>query len=237
MAFLYVDRGTSPMAFVGFLFTVALHGGIVGAVWWSHHHAETAEPPGPGVFVDAKLVRFGKPRDMSFLPHKQGSVKQPPTGLKVAKDIDQAPNLNKDEKQDVDPLKKTRAELFKKMNDENEGVDATNVGSEKGSLAGTADEAKGDPYILEIIDKIGSQWKVPTTIDDSALSKLSADACLTIAADGTLTKFSLLRSSNNSQFDSSLEAALGSIKQLPEPRGKFAGAAIRGKLCPTFSKQ
>lgn len=226
-----------PSTLAGLFITVLLHGGLLGAVWWNKVHADSQPPPGPGVFFDAKLVRFGKPRDMTFLPKKTGAVKQPPTGLKIAKDADQAPSTNKEEKQDVDPLKKTRAELFKKMTDETEGSDTTDEGSLTGSKAGTATEAKGDPYILELIDKIGSAWSVPTTIEDSVLKKLSAEACLTISASGELTRFTVLRGSGNSQFDSSLEAALGQIKTLSPPPARFLAAAQRGKLCPTFSKQ
>lgn len=239
MAFAYVDRGNGPSTAVGMLITVLLHGGLLGGVWWSKVHAASLPPPGPGIFVDAKLVRFGKPRDMTFLPKKTGSVKQPPTGLKIAKDADQAPNTNKDEKENVDPLKKTRAELFKKMNDENEGSQATNEGSETGSKAGTASEASGDPYIQELIAKIGNDWNIPTTIPDSVLKSLSAEACLTILPTGELSRFKLITPSGNSQFDSSLEARLGELtgKMLAPPPPRFLGAASHGKLCPTFAKQ
>ena len=237
MAFLYVDRSNTPSTFVGILMTVLLHGGLLGAVWWSKVHAASQAPPGPGIFVDAKLVRFGKPRDMTFLPKKSGTMKEPPAALKIAKEADQAPNTIKEEKEEVDPLKKTRAELFKKMNEENEGSEVANEGSLTGSKAGTATEAKGDPYILELIDKIGSSWNVPTTIDDHELRGLSAEACLTVLPSGELSRFTMLRGSGNSQFDSSLEAALGQIKMLSPPPPRFVGAASHGKLCPTFSKQ
>lgn len=236
MAFLYVDRGSTSSSFFGIAITVLLHGALLGGVWWSKVHASEEKPAGPGVFVDAQLVRFGKPRDMSFLPKKTGSVKQPPTGLKIARDADQAPNTNKEEKPDVDPLKKTRSELFKKMQEENEGSEATNEGSLTGSKAGTATEAKGDPYIIGLVDKIGSAWSVPTTIRDDELKELTSEVCLTIAPNGELTSFKVIRKSGNSQFDSSLEAALGQIRNLDPPPARFLGAATRGKLCPTFAK-
>lgn len=237
MAFLYVDRGSTASSLFGIAITALLHGLLIGGVWYSKVHASEDKPPGPGVFVDAQLVRFGKPRDMSFLPKKVGSTKQPPTGLKIAKDADQAPNTNKDEKPDVDPLKKTRSELFKKMQEENEGSEATNEGSESGSKAGTANEAKGDPYIIGLVKVIGEAWTIPTTITDEDLKELSAEACLTILPSGELSNFKILRKSGNSQFDSSFEAALGSIRKVDPPPARFLGAATRGKLCPTFSKQ
>jgi hypothetical protein len=159
----------------------------------------------------------------------------------VAKDMNALPRLKPDEKPPdiVDPLKKTRAELFKNMADDDRppAVVEEGVGSLTGSRAGTATEAKGDPYILSLIDQIGSAWTVPTTIKDKELAELSADVCLTISEAGALTHFDFTRKSGNSQFDSSLEATLGTIKTLPAPPDRFRTVAARGRLCPTFSKQ
>lgn len=234
-------RGKGPLVIAGILATLALHGGVAGFVWLtSRGSADAAKPPGPGTFVDAQLVRFGKPRDLSFLPHKQGVVKsQKPEGIKVAKDLNALPRLDKDEPKDnKDPLKNTRAEMFKNLKDDDrpEAV-SEGEGSLTGSRAGTATEAKGDPYILELIDKIGSGWTVPTTIKDSELINLSVDACLTIAESGALTGYKIIKGSGNSQFDSSLEATLSTIKSLPAPPDRFRAAAARGRLCPTFAKQ
>ena len=55
-------------------------------------------------------------------------------------------------------------------------------------------------------------------------------------ASGALTGFTFMRKSGNGQFDSSLEATLGTIKALPPPPERFARAAEHGKLCPTFQK-
>jgi hypothetical protein len=221
-----------------------VHAGVLGGYYLTRAHAASAPPLGPGTFVDAQLVRFGRPRDLSFLPHKQGVVKTtaPPDAIKVARDLSALPRLDKDKEpppQDrIDPLKKTHAELFKHINDDQpEAVVEDGVGSPTGSRAGTATEAKGDPYILALIDQIGSSWAVPTTIKDSELATLSADVCLTISGDGVLTHYEFTRKSGNSQFDSSLEATLGTTRKLPAPPERFAAAAARGRLCPTFSKQ
>jgi hypothetical protein len=232
-------RGTFMV--VGLLITAALHAGVFGFVWFTRNRVEAAKGPGIGTFVDAQLVKFGRPRDLKFLPHKQGVQKDkgPLEGLKVAKDINQAPNTKDDKKapDEIDPLKKTRAEMFKNLKDDREGFDDPGVGSPTGSKAGTATEAKGDPYILSLIDQIGTAWTVPTTIKDSELANLSADVCLTIAPSGALTNFRFDRKSGNSQFDSSLEATLGMMKSLPPPPDRWQSVAQRGRLCPTFSKQ
>ncbi|MCA1664171.1 MAG: TonB C-terminal domain-containing protein [Myxococcales bacterium] len=127
--------------------------------------------------------------------------------------------------------------MFKQMQDDTEGVQPSNEGALTGSRAGTAAEAKGDPYILSLIDQIGTAWSVPTTLKDAELASLSADVCLTIADSGALTSYSFVRKSGNSQFDSSLDATLSMMKKLPPPPDRWRQAASRGRLCPSFSKQ
>ena len=177
-----------PLRTIAILITVVLHGGVLGGAWiaraLSFHHPVI----GKENFVDAQLVRFGKPRDLSFLPHKEGHVKDKPPEIKVARDINALPRIeDKKDPKDVDPLKKTHAEQFKQMADDTEGVQPSNEGALTGSRAGTAAEAKGDPYILSLIDQIGTAWTVPTTLKDAELANLSADVCLSIADSGALT--------------------------------------------------
>jgi TonB C terminal len=227
-----------PLRLTAIIITFVLHAGIFGGAWIARVVGNRQPPALKDNFVDAQLVRFGKPRDLSFLPHKQGRVKDKPPEIKVAKDINALPKPPEEKnKADVDPLKKTHAEVFKQMNEDNEGVEATNEGALPGSRAGTATEAKGDPYILSLIDQIGTAWTVPTTLKDAELANLSADVCLTIADSGALTNYNFVRKSGNSQFDSSLDATLSTIKKLPPPPDRWRNAASRGRLCPTFSKQ
>jgi TonB family protein len=171
-------------------------------------------------------------------------VKDKPPEIKVAKDLNALPHIeDKKDPKDVDPLKKTHAEAFKNLQD-NEGVQVSNEGSLSGSRAGTASEAKGDPYILQLIDQIGSAWAVPTTLSDAQLAKLKALACLTISESGTLTSYKIAEPSGNSQFDSSLDATLSTIKKLPPPPDRDVQGqsgknlkylATHGRLCAELS--
>jgi hypothetical protein len=231
-------RANGSFVAVGICATILLHAGVLGAVYITRTPKDDHKADAIGTFVDAQLVKFGKPRDMSFLPHKQGSVKRtgPAEGIKVARDDKALPHLKPDDKppDEIDPLKRTHAELFKNLNDDRPpGVEEAGVGSPTGSKAGTATEAKGDPYILAIIDLVGSRWMIPTTIKPSELNNLSADVCLRIAPDGTILKYDIERGSGNSQFDSSLEGALGEARKLPPPPDRFRNK----RLCPTFIKQ
>jgi hypothetical protein len=237
-------RTIDPMLLAGALVTAVVHLGVLGVMLLARAHARSEPRIGPGTFVDAQLVRFGRPRDLSFLPHKQGPVRRtgPAEQIKVARDDKALPRLDKPDKPPdvIDPLKKTHAEMFKNLPDDDRppAVAEDGVGSLSGSRAGTATEARGDPYILSLIDQIGSAWAVPTTIRDAELAQLSAEVCLTISPSGALTRYRFVRKSGNSQFDSSLEATLGTIKTFREqPPDRFREAAARGNLCPTFSKQ
>jgi hypothetical protein len=226
--------GRDPLRMVALIVTIVLHAGVF--TFLAVQRALANRPPAKGAdhFVDATLVRFGKPRDLSFLPHKRGVVrdKGPEPEIKVARDINQLPRLDKQEKPEViDPLKKTHAEQFKHLNDEPEGVE-TNEGSLTGSRAGTATEASGDPYIAQLKDIIGTAWRVPTTIPDQVAARLSATACLKIADSGALVRYEVRQGSGNSQFDSSLQATLSTIKQFPPPPDRFRGK----NLCADFSK-
>jgi outer membrane biosynthesis protein TonB len=235
-----------PLRTYAILFTVALHalvfsGAFIARMLSFQHTTLNKEN-----FVDAQLVRFGKPRDLSFLPHKEGHVKDKPPEIKVAKDMNALPHIEeKKEPKDIDPLKKTHAEQFKEMKDDTEGVQPSNEGSLTGSRAGTANEAKGDPYILQLVDQIGSAWTVPTTLSDTQLAKLTAVACLTISESGALTTYKIVQPSGNSQFDSSLDAALSTVKKLPAPPDRDLATpsgpknlkylATHGKLCAELS--
>ena len=82
-----------PLRFWAILLTVVLHAGVLGGAFimrmFSFHHATIV----PSSYVDAQLVRFGKPRDLSFLPHKEGHVKDKPPEIKVAKDLNALPHI------------------------------------------------------------------------------------------------------------------------------------------------
>lgn len=237
-----------PLRVVALAVTLALHAGVLGAMYVGRLIGNHHEPQLKEAYVDAQLVRFGKPRDLSFLPHKHGRVKDKPPDLKIAKDLKALPHLeDKKKPDDVDPLKKTHAEIFKHLDDDTDGVEATNEGSLTGSRAGTAAEAKGDPYILQLVDVIGSAWTIPTTLKDAEAAQLSADVCLTITESGLLSRYRIVRGSGNSQFDSSLGAALSTLKHLPPPPDRdlqtpsgprnLRRLAARGLLCPTLAKQ
>jgi hypothetical protein len=55
--------------------TIGVHAGVFGFMWLRRNFVDHSSKPQLGAFVDAQLVKFGKPRDMTFLPHKEGVKK------------------------------------------------------------------------------------------------------------------------------------------------------------------
>jgi len=78
------------------IITLGLHAGVFGTLLVQRMLAGRPPKAGQEHYVDATLVRFGKPRDLSFLPHKKGVVKTkaPEEAIKVARDLNQLPKID-----------------------------------------------------------------------------------------------------------------------------------------------
>lgn len=226
----------------GLCLALAINGGGMGLLFFINRHGDQSVRKEKETYVNAQLVRFGKKRDLSFLPHVQTQQKtvDKPKVIKVADDPDKpAPKERKEEPKRTEELSKLadRVKNLRADEDDRATREALEEGDPNGVRGGTAAEASGDPYILAIMAAVVERWSVPTMLTPGELSKLQAAACLKIDEEGRLVEFKITEPSGNSLFDGSLLATLGSIKELPKPHGKFARAAKTGKLCPFFAKQ
>lgn len=226
----------------GLCLALAINGGGLGLLFYINRHGDQSVRKEKETYVNAQLVRFGKKRDLSFLPHVQTQQKtaDKPKVIKVADDPDKpAPKERREEPKRTEELSKLadRVKNLRADEDDRTTKEALEEGDPNGTRGGTAAEASGDPYILAIMAAVVERWSVPTMLTPGELSKLQAAACLKIDEEGRLVEFKITEPSGNSLFDGSLLATLGSIKELPKPHGKFARAAKAGKLCPFFAKQ
>jgi hypothetical protein len=212
--------------------------GGLGGLYYFSRHSSHADKPHNEVFVDVKLLRFGKKRDTSFLPHVDAAPRvTDPDKIKVTDNPDRPKDRPKEQpKRDLSKLFDTVKNL-RPDDDDRANKATTEEGDPNGVHGGTAAEAVGDPYILAIVAAIVERWTVPTMLTPGELAKLEASACLKIDDSGKLVEFRVERSSGNSLFDGSLLATLGTIRELPKPHGPFARFARSGRLCPTFAKQ
>ncbi len=213
-----------------------INGGGMGALYYLSRHAAPSTRAQNEVYVDVKLMRFGKKRDLSFLPHKEATQAPDKNKIKVTDNPDKP--IPKDKPKEPPKPNLTKLdEALKNLKVEDDQRGAMEEGDPNGVRGGTAAEASGDPYIQAIVAAVVSRWTVPTMLSPGELSRLQAAACLKIDDDGRLIEFRITEPSGNSLFDGSLLSTLGSIKELPKPRGPFARAARAGKLCPFFAKQ
>ena len=223
---------------VGLCAALLINGGGLLALWWSTRTPDRPRLKVPEVFVDARLVKFGKKRDLSFLPHVpvEPRTTEKPKTIKLAEDPDKP--TKKEEPKRNDELAKLADRIKNLRADEDDRARAaTEEGDPNGTRGGTASDAAGDPFIRAVMAAILERWTVATLLPPGELAKLQAEACLTLAEDGRLLAFKLTTPSGNSVFDGSLLSTLGAIRELPRPFGPFARAAKSGKLCPVFAKQ
>jgi hypothetical protein len=222
----------------GLCLTLALNGGGLLMLWRSSRHVDKPRPSGPEVFVDVKLLKFGRKRDLSFLPHVETTPRTADKNkIKLAQDPDKPAQKREEKKPDALAKLTDLTRNLRADDDERATREALEEGDPNGVRGGSANEAAGDPYLREIVAAVLERWTVPTMLKPEDLAKLQAAACLTIDDDGNLRSFRIVEQSGNPLFDGSLNATLGSIKTLPKPHGRFAGAARSGRLCPVFSKQ
>jgi TonB family protein len=201
--------------------TIVLHGALLVAVLHGRAHAgRVAAPQQFGQVVDVQAVKFGKPRDMSFLPHKEAPpTPKPRPKLALTENEHALPKLkdpNEPDKPVEDPLK--HVHQF-----DNPAADPSNTGSaveegdEHGLKGGTATVGKGPIYLQHLVAAIQNAWIVPTSFTDAQLARLKAQAFIKIDADGKITEFRIQIGSGNDRFDATLLDALASIKQFEPP--------------------
>jgi hypothetical protein len=230
---------------VGLAATAVLHGAIVASVWALRGEAKAHPLASPlaGQVVDVQAVKFGKPRDLSFLPHKQAvlATKGPRPKIALTENERALPRPPKpDDKEpdqvDDDPLKRTRAQEFKNMTDEPQaGVE--DEGDPNGVRGGNATVGKGPLYYQHLMAAVRNAWTVPTTIPERELQRLQAQACFKIDASGHITEIGIRKPSSNDRYDATLLDALGRVKEeWNTPPTPDVRAAVTGEgVCMNFT--
>ena len=229
-----LDQGS---VLAGLCLTLIINGGGLGTLIYLSRQPRQIQKAQNEQYVDVKLMRFGKKRDLSFLPHKEATQRPPdPNKIKVTDNPDKAVPKDKPKEAPKPDLSKLDQAL-KNLKVEDDQRGATEEGDPNGVRGGSAAEAAGDPYIRAIVAAVLERWTVPTMLTPGDLQRLQAAACLKIDDDGRLVEFRITEPSGNSLLVGCLLSTLGSFKELPKPQGRFARAARTGKLCPFFAKQ
>ena len=203
----------------GLLVTVALHGGILLAVAAAHSQPE---PPliMPRDFVEAEMVKLGKPRDKFWLPRfvQPPPPTAPPDTIKVAEDPNakpapkeaprpQDPKISKDLRHALERAQKLEALATPEEPDE---------GSLTGSKLGSSNRAIGDAYEAEVVGLLHQNYNFPAGLTPDQIAN-PPEILFHIAPDGTLGGVRLTRPSGNSFVDDACIDAAKLTAKVPPP--------------------
>lgn len=216
---------------------VAMHAGLAGGVWgmnWldrAHVERRARLADASHVTIEAGLAIKSKTAEgkKSSLPSKDVAPKvRPPDVRGVASDPEAAPSPNNQDTPIVPPSMVDPRSVFDKYRNLDTtgesttgaaGGDDQNVaGSPDGSEWGTVDDAKGDPYVGELVGRMTTnpELMVPTVVTDSGLETLG---CVRLDPDGRISERSIDKEnkSRNATFNRAVEERLKATTDMDEP--------------------
>ncbi len=212
-----IRRG-SRRSFAGLLITIALHGVIALAVKAAH-----STPQGPIIvqrdFVQAEMVKLGKPREKFWLPRiTQPPPPPPPDALKIADDPNakaapvEAPKLedpktSKDVKRALERAAKLGALAVPEEPLEGEAT---------GSKLGTSNRQVGDPYDSAVIETVRQNYNLPAGMSPDQIPD-PPEVQFRVTADGTITKVKLNKPSGNPLVDDACVSAAQQTRKVDAP--------------------
>ena len=237
--------GGSALATAGFIATVIVHVAVAAGILGTRScgpSTKDIEASSKGEFVDVQAVKFGKPRDLSFLPHKAPpKVDAPKPTIKLSDNaaaLPRPPDEKKPDKKDetLDKLK-SLADKLKTTDDSSTGSkEITEEGDPNGLKGGSSTVGRGPIYYQHLVAAVQNAWSIPTIISDDELSHLKAKGCIKIDALGHITSFSLDKPSGNERFDATLLEAFQSIKDFEAPPSDLRAQLADAGVCMNFSK-
>lgn len=228
VAFRSLGRGAAG----GILATVALHGGLVGLIWYSQR-VEAPRQEAPRELITTQLVKLGKPREKFWLPKIAQPVQRtrPVEAIKIADDPSAAPAPKEAPKpEDAQVSDKLRKALSRARFLQDTADEPDEDGQLDGSELGTATEKQiGDAYASAVNEAIRANWNVPVgLIADDELARLTATVRIQIQSDGAIQGEALHRPSGNRVFDDSCMQAIAATRRVPPPPAAVQAMWKRG---------
>jgi periplasmic protein TonB len=221
-------RRGSRRSFPGLLITIALHGVIFLAV--KSAHSRPQEPLiVPRDFVQAEMVKLGKPRDKFWLPKVHAAPPPPPPdAIKLADDPNakaapveapkiEDPKTSKEVRKALERARKLEALI---PNDE------PDEGALNGSKLGTSDHAIGDQYDAQVISAVRQNYNTPAGMTPDQIAQ-PPEIKFNVSADGSVGGAKLIKSSGNPLVDDAcVSAAQQTRKVTPPPGGRARAYAV-----------
>jgi TonB family protein len=214
--------------FAGLVVTLALHGAILLTVARAHGKEEPLLVMRHD-FVEAEMVKLGKPREKFWLPRivQPPRATAPPDAIKVADDPNakaapreaprpEDPLISKDLKRALERAKKLEALATPEEPDE---------GSLTGSKIGTSNHEVGDQYLAQVKGTLLQNYALPAGIAPEQIAKPPMIQ-MTIGADGTLSAIKLRKTSGNSFVDDACVNAAQITRKVPPPPVQYSNHVI-----------
>jgi hypothetical protein len=189
--------------------------------------------------IEAALA-FKKVAPKDRQPQKQKKEKYAPVDApRVSNDPSAIPDDKKPDPKiaprpdEIDP-----ASILHKNRVQDENLSSTGAdelpreGADDGSEWGTERDAKGDPYVGELVGRVKSGWTVPALETGSGLAK----GCVRLDGDGKIKARELAKRSSNANLDRSVEEALRTAPDMeaPVPDHLLELLTVKG-LCINFN--
>jgi len=221
-----IRRG-SRRSFSGLLITAALHAVIFYAVKAAH-----SQPQGPIIvprdFVQAEMVKLGKPRDKFWLPKVHAAPPPPPPdAIKLSDDPNakaappEAPKI-----EDPKTSKELRRALERAQKLSALAEPEPEEGDLNGSKVGTSDHAIGDQYLAQVSGLLRQNYNLPAGMSAEQIATPPIIR-MTIGANGALSNIKLTKSSGNPLVDDACVSAAQLTRTVPAPPGgKARGLAV-----------
>jgi len=212
-------RRGSRRSFSGLLITAVLHGGIFWAVKTAH-----SQPQEPLImrrdFVQAEMVKLGKPRDKFWLPKVHTPPPPPPPdAIKLSQNPDakaapvEAPKIE-DPKTSKDVRK--ALERAAKLGQLAIPDQPDDEGDLKGSARGTSDHATGDPYDALVVSAVRQNYTLPAGLTPDQIPE-PPEIQFRVSATGAIGGVKLLKSSGNPLVDDACVSAAQQARQVDAP--------------------
>jgi outer membrane biosynthesis protein TonB len=188
--------------------------------------------------IEASLAFKSTEKKVTRQPQKPKAPKDAPQEtIAVSRDAQAKPQPKPPDKPQpselIDPtsvLRKNRA-IDLSEPDLEAGEETPREGSAAGSEWGTADDARGDPYVGELHGRIKRVWNLPTLETQFG----EALGCVRLNADGRITERTLSQKSGIPTLDRSVGEALRNATDMEQPvPPHLIGLLTRKGICFRF---
>jgi len=185
--------------------------------------------------IQARLVKLGKQRDKRLLPRivKKNIIVAPKTKHSKGNSIKRKKIVKKKKRKNIEKKRRKQrkiADLNSLLSGINQKLkkdaraEKSNEGMANGSKNGDVTDPtlaiKGNIYIRRLSEIIKSNWKIPSILNKNEIKSLVSEVFFRITFSGEVYNISIITTSGNKIFDSSVLEAIKRTGKLPLPKDR-----------------